>query len=198
MDGSFPLASFLHAPGSRLHRDLGFFFFTEERLTSGLGEASGRAGRLCLSNAVMKYDNQARAAAGETGSSSLPAARGAPGAWDGAALPGGLDFAAVRAAIAISDVLTLLAWQPTAGKGAQLRGPCPVHRSENSGSTSFSANLQKNAFRCFSCGKKGTQLDLFAAALGMPLYQATVELCRRLNVRPGADRRGGRSSFPQR
>lgn len=42
--------------------------------------------------------------------------------------------------------------------------------------------IEKGIFRCFVCGKHGNQLDLFAAALKLPIYAAAVELCRRLDV----------------
>src|ERR1022692_1367072 len=35
-------------------------------------------------------------------------------------------------------------------------------------------------FQCFKCQAKGNQLDLWAAAMKKPLYDATVDLCQRL------------------
>ncbi len=121
---------------------------------------------------------------GKTGSSSLSTASSAAEVWGKARLPGGVDFAAVRVAIGIRETLQLLDWRAVSGREPQLRGPCPVHRSENPRSTSFSVNLAKNAFQCFGCGCRGNQLDLFATATGLPLYLAAVELCLRMGVEP--------------
>jgi len=132
----------------------------------------------------MANDKSLQSAARETGSSSLPSSAQVPAEWGSVRLPGGVDYAALRAAIGIGAVLKLLQWRAAAGKGTQLRGPCPVHRSKNVLSTNFSVNLNKNAFQCFGCGKKGNQLDLFAAATGLPLRAAALELCRRLCIEP--------------
>lgn len=91
-----------------------------------------------------------------------------------------IDFRALRTAVNIATVLDLLAFVPTARRGNQLRGPCPVHRSALSDSRSFSANLAKNAWRCFHCRQSGNQLDLWAAATRQSLYQAASDLCAQL------------------
>jgi DNA primase len=49
---------------------------------------------------------------------------------------------------------------------------------------SFSVNVAKRAFRCFSCGARGNQLDLWAAVRRLPLYEATLDLCDRLGETP--------------
>ncbi len=69
-------------------------------------------------------------------------------------------------------------------EGDELRGPCPLHGSESPHSRVFAVNLRKNAYRCFKCGAKGNQLDLWAAVSGKPLYQSTLELCKRAGVVP--------------
>ena len=98
----------------------------------------------------------------------------------GLAMPG-IGFKAVRALIPISEVLTLLGFVPRTGTDRQLRGPCPIHRSSSSSSTSFSVNLAKNAYQCFKCGSAGNQLDLWAAATKTGLHEAARDLCNRLN-----------------
>ena len=60
-------------------------------------------------------------------------------------------------------------------RGNQRRGPGPIHRSSSGKSRSFSANLDKHAYRCFSCGSSGNQLDLWAAVTNLDLYQATIQ-----------------------
>jgi len=56
-----------------------------------------------------------------------------------------------------------------------------VHRSTSPHGRSFSANLRKNMFRCFTCHAQGNQLDLWAAATQQELYDAAVDLCDQLS-----------------
>ena len=92
-----------------------------------------------------------------------------------------IDFAAVRASISLAAVLALLRFVPNSTRGAQQRGPCPVHGSEHaSTSRCFSANTQDNTFQCFKCGAHGNALDLWAAVTGQNIYDAAVDLCQRL------------------
>jgi len=93
----------------------------------------------------------------------------------------GIDFRAVRSEVGMDAVLRLLRFVPSRRRGEQLRGPCPVHGSHRPESRSFSVNLAKNAWRCFHCGLAGNQLDLWAAATGRTLYQATIDLCKKLD-----------------
>jgi DNA primase len=109
-----------------------------------------------------------------TGSSSLDGGMG----W-------AIDYRALRERVTIVDVLQLLAWKPVSRQGAQLRGPCPVHRSERPTSRSFSVNTERQVFRCFKPGcASGNLLDLYAAVTRLPLYQAALELCERLAIEP--------------
>jgi putative transposase len=92
-----------------------------------------------------------------------------------------IDFSAVRDMITLAEVLSLLQFVPNSTRGAQQRGPCPVHGSRNSTrSRSFSANLAENICHCFKCGAGGNALDLWAAATGQNIYDAAVDLCQRL------------------
>ena len=95
-----------------------------------------------------------------------------------------IDYRALRSQISIKQVLDLIEFNPTETDGEQIRGPCPVHRSVSSKGRSFSANLKKNAYRCFKCGSQGNQLDLWASATGQELYEATRDLCKRLGLNP--------------
>ena len=103
---------------------------------------------------------------------------------------GPLDYAALRQQIPIRRVLELLSWEPAARRGARWRGPCPFCRSQGRSSRgpqqdhSFSVEAQRNLFHCFRCHRGGNQLDLWAAATGLPLYAATLDLCRRLGMTP--------------
>lgn len=74
-------------------------------------------------------------------------------------------------------------------KGDQATGPCPLpnHTGERK-TDSFSANLQKGIFQCFSCGAKGNVLD-FAILMsgrdlkaGQDLRQTAIELAKAFNL----------------
>jgi transposase InsO family protein len=93
-----------------------------------------------------------------------------------------IDFAAVRAAITMAAVLELLGFQARSRRGAQQRGPCPLHGSTSGTSRCFSANLDKQAFHCFKCGRSGNALDLWAQAHNQTLYDAALDLCQRLAI----------------
>ena len=120
----------------------------------------------------------------ETGSSSLAGDQGSLADGKFPQRRRGVDFRAVRDAVTIAQVLELLEWAPVSRFGPQLRGPCPIHKSSNEHSRSFSVNVAANAFQCFSCGGKGNQLDLWSACTGLPLYEATLDLARRLQLEP--------------
>lgn len=97
-----------------------------------------------------------------------------------------LDFAQIRREVGMRQVLQLIDWKPVSSHGDQLRGPCPIHRSVNPASRSFSVNTTKAVFHCFTCGATGNQLDLYAAVAGLSLYDAATELCVRAGVEPPA------------
>jgi DNA primase len=94
----------------------------------------------------------------------------------------GIDFAALRRQLRLGQVLELLGFVPSARAGAQVRGPCPVHGSRTPRSRSFVAHLQRQCWQCFRCGAHGNALDLWVAVTGLPLYEAALDLCRRLHV----------------
>jgi hypothetical protein len=93
-----------------------------------------------------------------------------------------IDFAAVRAAVGIAAVLESLGFQANSKVGAQQRGPCPLHGSTSGTSRCFSANLDKNVFHCFKCGRSGNAIDLWAQAQRLTPYDAALDLCRRLAI----------------
>jgi DNA primase len=82
----------------------------------------------------------------------------------------------------LGQVLALLGFEPSARAGAQVRGPCPLHGARSPRSRSFAAHLQRHCWQCFRCGAGGNALDLWLAATGLPLYEAALDLCRRLNL----------------
>jgi DNA primase len=97
------------------------------------------------------------------------------------AMPG-VDFQAVRSMVSMQEVLELLGFVPTATRGQQVYGDCPVRHCCNRRRRSFSANRTKNNYRCFLCGSHGNQLDLWAAATNQSLFDAAVDLCKRMNI----------------
>ena len=93
-----------------------------------------------------------------------------------------IDFAELRRRVPIAHVLELVAFRPLRRSGAELRGPCPIHRAASSRSRSFAANVEKNLFHCFHCGASGNALDLYAAVHRTTVYRAALELCERLDI----------------
>jgi putative transposase len=93
-----------------------------------------------------------------------------------------IDFAAVRAAITIAQVLALLGFTPRSDHAGQQRGACPLHGSTSGTASCFSVNTHTHTFHCFKCGRSGNALDLWAAANRLPPYDAALDLCQRLNI----------------
>jgi hypothetical protein len=93
-----------------------------------------------------------------------------------------IDFAAVRAALTITQVLTLLGFVPRTNHAGQWRGACPLHGSTRGTARCFSVNTAADTFHCFKCGRCGNALDLWAAAQGLSIYDAAVDLCQRLQI----------------
>lgn len=96
----------------------------------------------------------------------------------------GVDFRLLRERITMREVLQLLRFEPIVQQGDQWRGPCPVHRSPNPRSRSFSVDLRLGRYHCFACGSQGHALELWSVARGVSLYQAALELCERLGLEP--------------
>ena len=94
----------------------------------------------------------------------------------------GIDYRVLRRALRLGPVLDLLGFVPTRRAGAQVRGPCPLHGARSPRSRSFAAHLERHCWPCFRCGAGGNALDLWAAATRLPLYEAALDLCRRLNL----------------
>ena len=93
-----------------------------------------------------------------------------------------IDFAAVRAAVTMAAALELLGFQAASSRGAQQRGPCPLHGSTRGTSRCFSAHLEQQIFHCFKCGRSGNALDLWAQATQQTPYDAAFDLCQRLAI----------------
>jgi DNA primase len=94
----------------------------------------------------------------------------------------GVDFQVVRERVPMVEVLRRLSFQPARVRREAWRGPCPVHRSSDPQSVSFSVNVRLGRYRCFVCGSRGNALELWAAVHGKSVYAAAVELCQALGI----------------
>jgi DNA primase len=92
----------------------------------------------------------------------------------------GIDFDRVRAEVTMEQVLSLLGFEPSRRSGAQWYGVCPLHESGSGRHRSFSVNVAIGRYYCHGCHSHGNQLELWAAATELPLYQAAIEVCHRL------------------
>jgi hypothetical protein len=93
-----------------------------------------------------------------------------------------IDFAAVKDAITIAQVLTLLGFVARTDHAGQQRGACPLHGSTRGTARCFSVNTQAHTFHCFKCGRSGNALDLWAAPNRLSIYDAAIDLGQRLNI----------------
>jgi DNA primase len=91
-----------------------------------------------------------------------------------------LDFRRARTEVRLAEVLQLLGWRARTRVGAQVRGACPVHRSQSPTSCVFSAQLERGIWQCFRCGATGNALDLWAQVTGQGIYPAVADLYGRL------------------
>ena len=96
-----------------------------------------------------------------------------------------IDYRELKQQIRILDLLIRMGWQVTKGRGAQLRGPCPLPgcceaaTSESSRSVnSFSVHCERNIYGCFCCQSAGTVLDFWQTYKSITLHQAAIELSR--------------------
>jgi hypothetical protein len=94
----------------------------------------------------------------------------------------GVDFDKLRTQIAMKQVLDLLGFKPCQRTGDQWYGDCPLHESRPGRHRCFSVNVAIGRYCCHRCHSQGNQLELWAAATQLPLYQATIDLCRALGM----------------
>src|SRR5262245_60154628 len=92
----------------------------------------------------------------------------------------GIDFDRVRREILMEPVLNLLGFRPRNRSGERWTGRCPLHESRWRRSRSFSVNVARGRYYCQECRSHGNQLELWAAATKQSVYQAAIDLCRRL------------------
>ncbi len=94
----------------------------------------------------------------------------------------GIDFNRLRRQINMTQVLELLGFECTRRRGEQWYGYCPLHPSESKYRRAFSVNVALGCYCCHKCGSRGDQFRLWVEANEMPLYQATIDLCRNLKL----------------
>jgi hypothetical protein len=97
----------------------------------------------------------------------------------GAHMPG-VDFERLRAEVTMRQVLQLLHFQSIRCHGEQWYGQCPLPGCQPSRQPSFSVNVAMGRYYCHRCRRHGHQLELWAAATGLPLYPAAIDLCAAL------------------
>lgn len=98
-----------------------------------------------------------------------------------------IDFTEIRRKISMTDVLRKLGQLDRLhGRGAQRRGPCPVHtpQAQHPTAKTFSVNLDKQVFRCLhpECAAQGNVLDLWAAIHKLPLRDAAIHLAETFHI----------------
>jgi len=108
-----------------------------------------------------------------------------------------VDFAHLKRQLPLARVLDQLGLTPRLrGSGPQRRCACPLHRGDARGRT-FSVNLDANVWQCFAteCGRRGDVIDLWAAAQGLSLRAAALELVQTFGLEPaprsGTEKRNG-------
>jgi putative transposase len=157
----------IHYNEIRLHSAVGYVTPKDKLLGNDAAIHAERDRKLALARERRKQLRQARhEQIGSHSDSARPA----------------IDFAAVRAVITISQVLTLLGFRPRSDYAGQQRGACPLHGSTHGTARCFSVNTNAHTFQCFKCGRSGNALDLWAAANRLTIYDAAVDLCQRLNI----------------
>jgi len=76
-----------------------------------------------------------------------------------------IRFAEVRALVSLAKFLGLVGFNARKASHWQMRGPCPIHHPASPRSRSFSVNLKRNVYHCFTCGVSGNQLASISTAL---------------------------------
>ena len=156
-----------HYHEARLHSAIGYVTPNDKLLGNDEAIHAQRDRKLAEARERRKHMRQARHEQQEAAAdSSRPA----------------IDFAAVRAAITIAQVLALLGFVPRSDHAGQQRGACPLHGSTHGTARCFSVNLNAHTFHCFKCGRSGNALDLWATAQRLPIYDAAIDLCQRLHI----------------
>jgi hypothetical protein len=92
----------------------------------------------------------------------------------------GIDFDRLRAEVPMQQVLQLLGFEASRCRGDQWYGPCPLYGCASPTRPTFSVNVALGRFYCHRCRHHGHQIELWAAATGLRLYPAAINLCAAL------------------
>jgi hypothetical protein len=92
-----------------------------------------------------------------------------------------VDFKAVKETVTMEKVLAHYGITNLKRNDNELRGPCPIHQG-NARAQSFSVNIFKNVFKCFSCGSRGNVLDFVAMMEECTVKDAALKLAEWFKV----------------
>ena len=92
----------------------------------------------------------------------------------------GVNFDRVRADVSMEQVLQLLGFSPARCRGDQWYGHCPLPGCPLTPRPCFSVNVTMARYYCHRCHRHGHQLELWAAATGLSLHPAAIDLCAAL------------------
>ncbi len=100
-----------------------------------------------------------------------------------------INYRELKQQIRLLELLTGIGWKHTKGRGAQLRGPCPLPgccAKSSSGPSKndhpFSIHTIKNVYQCFRCRSAGNVLDFWQTYRATSLLQAAIELSQSLET----------------
>jgi hypothetical protein len=91
-----------------------------------------------------------------------------------------IDYAELRRRFTLRDVLRLLEYTRWQGSGEQVYGPCPLGCSRSPRVCSL--HLGRNIWHCNKCDQGGNHLDLWRMVKRLPIYEAALDLCSRLDL----------------
>jgi CHC2 zinc finger len=95
-----------------------------------------------------------------------------------------VDFEAVRREITMEQVLDLLGFQPSTRSGVQWYGSCPLYASRSGRRRSLSVSVALGCCYCYGCRSHGNQLELWAAAIKLPLHHRGVRTASGMVTEP--------------
>lgn len=91
-----------------------------------------------------------------------------------------IDLSALKRAVPLSRVLSLMGYVRMDVSRTRFRGYCPLRCGAASRCCGF--DMAKSIWHCFACGKAGNQLDLWMLHTRLSVYQASVDLCYKAGV----------------
>lgn len=93
-----------------------------------------------------------------------------------------IDYAALRNAIPMIELLRRLGWQYTTHIGQVYRGPCPIHGPGRTGSRSLS--VEGGVWYCHKCKLGGDALELWMRMNPDHILEAAYRLCEFTGIEP--------------